>query len=385
MPTPAQWQEYAAQRNKYRYGTPAIVPRELPEQPVDTSTKQDSSLIDKARLTLGGIGLDPKAAPLPNETIPSYMGRRLKESYTDTVSPIANMVVGAKEPIGQFTSSLMGDVAKVVRPVPTPLEAVSTPASVPTPVPVAPMLTSLGNGYGVAGANTSDRAGYSNRTYYDPNGNVIGSGVSSATGRGGFGGAATDAKAERDLQARFEQDSAAGTMAANMNRATEAMRELRAAQVADLDGYKPEMPVAPGLDQQKFNYQKNIDANRFLLDKQKFDYQQGLDKQRLAVDKSEVEGKQSARQLERQKYMDEARKTFVNEFAFSDPKAPKDQIAGAVFDISQATGVPTDVVSQFYEQVVKDLKIDYSKGGPKDPMALNKLVATRIAQAYQGQ
>ncbi|MBK7544110.1 MAG: hypothetical protein IPI57_20730 [Candidatus Competibacteraceae bacterium] len=122
-----------------------------------------------------------------------------------------------------------------------------------------------------------------------------------------------------------------------------------------------------------------------MLDQEKFNYQQGLDKERLAVDRSEAEGKQSARQLERKKYMDESRKEFAKEFSFSDPKAPREQIAGAVFDISQATGLPTDVVSQFYEQAVKDLKIDYGKGGPKDPMALNKLVAARITQAYQGK
>lgn len=473
MPTPEQWQEYTAQRNKYRYGTPAIVPRELPEQPVDTSTKQDNSLIDKVRLTLGGIGLDPKAAPLPNETIPSYMGRRLRESYTDTVAPIANMIADTKEPIGQFTSNLMGDVAKVMRPAPTPLEAVSTPA------PVTPILTSLGNGYGVAGANTSDRAGYSNRTYYGPSGNIIGSGISSATGRGGFVGATTDAEADRNLKARFEQDAAASAMAASMNRGANAERDLRAARLgvsrgvldrmegrndteaaaADsaVQGAIPDrwfnplsMPSdsfqdtrgrqaeydraveqastgntreqkgatatltalndfreknlaarvaqnkAQGgvdpidmnrflLDQEKFRQQQNTDTNRFLLDQERFKYQQNQDKQRLAVDKSEAEGKQAERQLARQKYMDESRKAFASEFSFSDPKAPREQIAGAVFDISQATGVPTDVVSQIYEQTVKELGIDYGKGGPKSPMDLNKLVATRVTQAYQGQ
>lgn len=380
MPTPEQWQEYAAQKNKYRYGTPVVDSRDLVNQPVDASAGQDNSFIDKARLTLGGISIDPKAAPLPNETVPGYMGRRVREAFIDTVTPIANTVVNTKEPIKQFTGSLAG-VAEIARPAPTSLESAPTPAL----VPITPKLTSLGNGYNVTGSNTSGRAGYTNKTYYDPSGNVVASGLSSATGRGGFAGAVTDAEADRNLKARFEQDDAARTMATSMNRGAEAMRELRAAQIADLDGYKPETPAAPGLEQQKFNYQQNIDANKFLLDRQKFNYQQGLDKERLAVDKSEAEGKQSARQLERKKYMDESRKAFASEFSFSDPKAPREQIAGAVFDISQATGVPTDVVSQIYEQTVKELGIDYGKGGPKDPMALNKLVAARITQAYQGQ
>lgn len=385
MPTPEQWQKYAEAQNKYRFGQPDVgskkpMDQQTGDQSINSPAEQGNSLIDKARLTLGGIGFDPKAAPLPNETVPGYMGRRIREAYTDTVTPITDMVTSVKEPVKQFTDNITGSATQstVSRPAPTSLEAVYSK-------PITPVLTSLGNGYGVAGSNTSDRAGYTNKTYYDPAGNVVASGLSSTTGRGGFVGAATDAEADRNLKARFEQDDAARTMAASMNRGAEAMRELRAAQIADLDGYKPETPAAPGLDQLKFNSQQNIDTNKFLLDRQKFNYQQGLDKERLAVDKSEAEGKQAERQLERQKYTDEARKAFASEFTFSDPKAPKDQIAGAVFDISQATGVPTDVVSQIYEQVVKELKIDYSKGGPKDPMKLNELVAARITQAYQGQ
>ncbi len=380
MPTPEQWREYAAQKNKYQYGTPVVGARELVKQPVDPSAEQGNSFIDKARLTLGGIGFDPKAAPLPNETVPGYMGRRIREAYTDTVTPITDMVTSVKEPVKQFTDNITGSATQstVSRPAPTSLEAVYSK-------PITPVLTSLGNGYGVAGSNTSDRAGYTNKTYYDPAGNVVASGLSSTTGRGGFVGAATDAEADRNLKARFEQDDAARTMAASMNRGAEAMRELRAAQIADLDGYKPETPAAPGLDQLKFNSQQNIDTNKFLLDRQKFNYQQGLDKERLAVDKSEAEDKQSARQLERKKYMDETRKAFTSEFTFSDPKAPREQIAGAVFDISQATGVPADVVSQIYEQTVKELGIDYGKGGPKDSMKLNELVAARVTQKYRGQ
>lgn len=474
MPTPEQWQVYEAQRNKSRYGTPVIGARELTKQPVDPSAEQGNSFIDKARLTLGGIGIDPKAAPLPNETVPGYMGRRIREAYTDTVTPITNMVASAKEPIGQFTGSLTG-ATETARPAPTLLESVPTPAS----MPVTPELTSLGNGYGVAGSNTSGRAGYTQKTYYDPSANVVASGLSSATGRDGFVGASTDAQAAKALQDRVEQNVAAQFNIDSMNRAANAERDLRAAQLGLNRGTLDRMegrndtaaamadsaaqsaipdnwfnPLSmPGdsfqdtrgrqakydlaveqaltgnaleqkgaaatltalndlreknlaahvaqnktqagvdpvdmsrflLDQQKFNYQQKNDANRYLLDEQKFNYQQGLDKQRLAVDKSTAEGKRAEQQLARQKYMDESRKAFVNEFSFSDPKAPHAQIAGAVFDISQATGVPTDVVSQIYEQAVKGLGIDYSKGGPKDPMKLNKLVAARVAQAYQGQ
>lgn len=346
-------------------------------------------------------------------------------------------------------------------------------------MPITPKLTSLGNGYRVTDSNTSDRAGYTNKTYYDPSGNVVASGLSSATGRGSFSGIATDAQAAKALQDRAEQNAAAQFNIDNMNRAANAERDLRAARLGVSRGVLDRMEgrndtaaaaadsTAQGtipdrwfnplsmpsdsfqdtrgrqaeydraveqastgntreqkgatatltalndfreknlaarvaqnkaqggvdpidmnrflLDQEKFRQQQNTDTNRFLLDQERFKYQQNQDKQRLAVDKSEAEGKQAERQLARQKYMDESRKAFASEFSFSDPKAPREQIAGAVFDISQATGVPTDVISQIYEQTVKELGIDYGKGGPKSPMDLNKLVATRVTQAYQGQ
>ena len=135
---------------------------------------------------------------------------------------------GARERQQKLAKQVGG--AKPPREPPAPLEAGDQV--------ITPKLTSLGNGYGVSGANTSGRAGYSQRTYYDPSGNVVASGLSSATGRGGFVGAATDAQAERNQRARMEQDAAAGANAASMNRAAAAMRDLRAAQVADKDGYE---------------------------------------------------------------------------------------------------------------------------------------------------
>lgn len=125
---------------------------------------------------------------------------------------------------GAFTNSDVGAVAPLEpRSAPPPLEA--------APVPVTPKLTSLGNGYGVTGGNTSGRAGYTDKTYYDPAGNVVGSGLSSATGRGGFVGASTDAQAAKALQDRAEQNAAAQFNIDSMNRAANAERDLRAARL----------------------------------------------------------------------------------------------------------------------------------------------------------
>ena len=65
------------------------------------------------------------------------------------------------------------------------------------------------------------------RQYAGPGGSVSGV-VAQGTPRGGFGGAATDAEAARNLQARFEQDAAASQIAAGFDRETERLRDARA-------------------------------------------------------------------------------------------------------------------------------------------------------------
>lgn len=126
-----------------------------------------------------------------------------------------------------------------VREPPSQLEA--------APPAVTPPLTSIGGGFGVTGAaNTSGRPGFSSRTYYDPNGNAVASGVTSAQGRGGFVGASTDVQAAKALQDRLEQDAAAHAAAVGMDRAGAAMRDLRDAQIADFDGFRRGAPEVPG-------------------------------------------------------------------------------------------------------------------------------------------
>lgn len=509
MPTPEQWKQFAEMQNRYRYGQPTPEPRMLVNRPIDSSAEQIARpaplpartmptsptsgvpgwltllALDNRGLSAGEAGDiaryrssgNPQDSNLAEarkniaEMVASRQNMRQESAESRGRDPYDRLMeLGLKGvPVPNSSPGFRGyNTSTEPRPAPTPLEA--------GPMPVTPKLTSLGNGYGVTGSNTSGRAGYTNKTYYGPDANVVASGLSSATGRGGFVGAETDAQAAKALQDRAEQNQAAQFNINSMNRGAEAERDLRATKLGvsrgvldrmegrndteaavaaaaaqsatsnqsnpfsmpgdnfydtrsrqatydnavqqALAGNKQEQKGAAAtltalndfreknlaaqvtqgkgsidpidmnkflLDQQRFNYQQQNDANKFLLDKERFNYQQGLDKERLAVDRSEAEGKQAERQLARQKYMDESRKAFANEFTFSDPKAPREQIAGAVFDISQATGIPLDVVSQFYEQAVKDLKIDYSKGGPKDPMALNKLVAARITQAYRGK
>lgn len=76
-------------------------------------------------------------------------------------------------------------------------------------------------------ALTESQGPLERRQYAGPGGSVSGV-VAQGTPRGGFGGAATDAEAARNLQARFEQDAAASQVAAGFDRETERLRDARA-------------------------------------------------------------------------------------------------------------------------------------------------------------
>lgn len=80
---------------------------------------------------------------------------------------------------------------------------------------------------GAQQALTESQGPLERRQYAGPGGSVSGV-VAQGTPRGGFGGAATDAEAARNLQARFEQDAAASQVAAGFDRETERLRDARA-------------------------------------------------------------------------------------------------------------------------------------------------------------
>lgn len=196
MPTPEQWQQYAQSRNQYRYGTPEPRPSETPiGRQVFGAIAQHYNRPDGGGQNLYpanyGFGASaPQSSALPD---PGISDSAVGVQQPQTLTPYVDM------------------------PAPSRFSRQS--------------LTSLGNGYGISGSNTSGRAGYTNKTYYDPAGNVVASGLSSATGRGGFVGAATDAQAATALQDRAAQNQAAQFNIDSMNRAADAMREARAARL----------------------------------------------------------------------------------------------------------------------------------------------------------
>lgn len=294
---------------------------------------------------------------------------------------------------------------------------------------------------------TQDVNGQQFRTYTSPQGSLAGM-VPAGRGSGGFVGAGTDAEAARNQQAQSAQNIAARNIAANTDQVIERLRDLRAEKMGisrvalDTSEGRGEQEAAEdtsspftmpgdnfGDDTRRLNTLLSTIANprgrsrkeresqresalmtlellkraqqparvkagakadpmdlqRFLLDQQKFGWQQGVDKGRLRLEEKTLEDKAATANLERQKYMDERRTNFIDNFTFSDANAPREQIAADIFEISKATGgvVPPEIVARYYEQAVKDFKIDYKKGGPKNQKELSEAVMARITQDYQ--
>ena len=373
-----------------------------------------------------GFKADPKAMGKPNESIPAYMGRRIGEAFTDTVQPMTSAIATAVPIAKEFVSNLTGNTAPATAPTPPPTQK---PNTVGLPV---------GNsGFTVTGANTSGRPSYTTRTYYDPNGNVVASGLSGATSRGGFVGASTDAEAARNLQDRFAQDQAASAMAANYNRQAEALKDLRAAQMGiprsalessantqpDVQTRNPfslpgdsfgdaeirknnmmsaindpqatKSQRAAALETMKSFIEGNqppplparavvnpVEEQRFLLAQQQANRQQVNDENRLKVDMANLQNNQAKTALEQKQYEDKTRADFMANTLFTAPNAPTSQLAATAWEISKVTGVPPDVVASIADEEAK--QYDWKNGPPKDMKAFNERIAAKVTAKYKG-
>lgn len=311
--------------------------------------------------------------------------------------------------------------------------ASTRPAEAQTQPPVG---LPVGGDITVTGINTSDRAGFSPRTYRDASGNVVTSGITGAIGRGGFVGAATDAEATRNLQSRFEQDKAASQMAANFDRQTEALRNARAEklgisrEVLDASegrGVVKGTPVetAPnpfaipgdnfGDDIRRRNEllgtindpsvrktdraaalstlqsfmsqpqpqpvrvqpqsQGNLlDANKFLLDQQKFAWQQGVDRNKAAIDELEAQSKVAGAKLQQQKYNDEQRQAFINDFSYPAEGAPQAQLGELAWNLSKSTGgqLSPQEATLYIQKVAEKNGVDWKDVQPESLVALGR-------------
>jgi len=411
---------------------PVQGPSRIKDPNEDTIVSRIRNLLNQAGTYLSGNGVfgftvDPKAALKPGESALGYAGRRIRESAVDAYRPINAAVSNAAPLVKDFTSNLTNNA-----------ETTSS-ANTTSPSAVKPTIgLPVGNsGFTVTGVNTSGRPSYTNRTYYDVNGNAVASGLSGATNRGGFVGATTDAEAARNLQDRFTQDQAASAMAANFDRQTEALKDLRAAQMGI-----PRSALEPGAnaqpEQQTVNpfarpgdsfgddvFRKNalesaitdptatkrqrsdavemfkaymegaqpqqrpqprpvnpLDEQRFLLEQQRAGRQQLMDENRLKIDAANLQNAQAKTALDQRQYEDKARADFMTNATFTAPDAPTAQLAATAWEISKATGLPPDVVAAHVDKVAKEF--DWKNGPPKNMQDLGRRVTTELTASYKG-
>ena len=346
-------------------------------------------------------------------------------------------IEGAKGALDKPAGDLPANVATGFT---TNVNTSTTPTANSIPFPTAKVTPGISvgdSGFTVTGANTSGRPGYSNRTYFDSKGNEVASGLSSATNRGGFVGASTDAEAVRNLQDRFAQDQAASQMAANYNRQTEALKDLRAAQMGiprsalessantqpDVQTRNPfslpgdsfgdaeirknnmmsaindpqatKSQRAAALETMKSFIEGNqppplparavvnpVEEQRFLLAQQQANRQQVNDENRLKVDMANLQNNQAKTALEQKQYEDKTRADFMANTLFTAPNAPTSQLAATAWEISKATGVSPDVVASITDEEAK--QYDWKNGPPKDMKAFNERIAAKVTAKYKG-
>lgn len=265
--------------------------------------------------------------------------------------------------------------------------------------------------------------------------------------QGAFSGASTDAEAARNLQARFEQDEAAKGIAAGYDRAVERLRDLRAEKLGisrnDLDVYEgrakapEEQPaqqnpfalpgdkygddvfrknallstindsrasrserkaaadtyntfIESGREQQPQRGQPGssinpLDLQRFLLDQSKFDYQQNLDKGRLGIEAGTLRNKQAGTELDQQKYSDERRKAFIDNFSYPDENAPREQLGALTLQLADSTGgvIPPEIMVGYIQKAAEEAGVDWEDAPPKSLTALGKRAMELATKDFQ--
>ena len=260
-------------------------------------------------------------------------------------------------------------------------------------------------------------------------------------------GAANDEETARNLQDRVLQDQATQSEVARLNRATDALRSLREERspafrfgVDSIGGGPDKLDVASGrvinrdtpanvvadrmtsavdtarrfgaggragkeiakqmgtaytadkelqgIEAQlaaKGTGMNPVDMGRFLLDQQKFAQQQGIDKSNLQLREKELQNKEVGTSLEQQKYLDTQRDSFMQKFTYPDENAPQDQIGAAVFDMSRASGIPSEVITARYKQEADKAGVDWKNIKPADLKAFNDSVMIGLTRDYRGK
>lgn len=261
-------------------------------------------------------------------------------------------------------------------------------------------------------------------------------------------GAATDEEAARNLNDRALQDQAALAEVTRLNRATEALRELREVRspqfkfgAESIGGGPDALDVASGRvinrdtpanviagrmqgaveDARRFGAgrkaglvaaeqlgnvyiaDKNLqglenrtgrreqvnplDVQRYLLDQQRFGWQQGLDKERLALDAAKARNEAASAGLSQRKYDDERRAAFVSNFSYPDENAPTEQLAALTLLLADSTAgaIPPEIMAGYIQKAAEEAGVDWKNAPPKSLTQLGKRAMELATQDYRGK
>lgn len=228
-PTEADIARWAQAQKDFtaQYTPPKVVDGPILDNPVDAAMQAGKA----------ASGLFTFTNPAPSiqqayETggIGGVIGNRLRAGVEGIKGAMA-----VPESAQSFSNNITAGFTNQPAPVPPVIPNVvnSPPSSTQAPTPANTDNSRLPVVAGITtdASNTSGRAGFAPRRYYDSAGNLVASGISSAPTRGGFVGAATDAQAAKALQDRALQDQAASAMVARFDKQTEMLRDARAAQM----------------------------------------------------------------------------------------------------------------------------------------------------------
>lgn len=127
-----------------------------------------------------------------------------------------------------------------------------------------------------------------------------------------------------------------------------------------------------------------VDIQKFLLDREKFGWQQGIDQKRLALQAEDAGSKAEINRLNRQKYNDEARTKFLNDFSYPDKNVSPQQsseLGALAWQLSQSTNsaIPPEVMIGYLQKAAQEAGVDWEDAPPKSLVALGE-AAMRLAR-----
>lgn len=127
-----------------------------------------------------------------------------------------------------------------------------------------------------------------------------------------------------------------------------------------------------------------VDIQKFLLDRERFGWQQGVDQKRLALQAEDAGSKAEINRLNRQKYNDEARTKFLNDFSYPDKNVSSQQsseLKALAWQLSQSTNsaISPEVMIGYLQKAAQEAGVDWEDAPPKSLVALGE-AAMRLAR-----